>query len=433
MNARTTLRTAAAALALATAAASPAAAVIQHEISGQFTAQYVMSNFNNTAVTKDYAYNPDGLPADPGTADFFEQRVRLGYAAKFDERLKFVSKFEIDYSYYGDSSYEVGANGGAAVGADQVNLETKNLYLDFTCPSTGVNAKIGMQEYVDGFEGALIWADAAGLMFARPFGAATLSLGFFRLLDDGDVPGDQTADLLAIDGSYQISERFKVGGAYYLVSDNRGEADITVHSLGVNTKATLGPATVNGYLLGQFGDAGDGKNISAFGGNAGAEIKLGPGTARAEFCYSSGDDNADDNTVKSLQTFYNEYWYGSHSLALLTRDDYGLTADYGVIYDLGFGGRGSMIASTGYDLPLGAKTALSCNLGAGWAVKDYDRGGPALGTEANVRLTQQVYESLTLTVRAAYLFLGNFYDGVAENGADPDNPWDARIVLAYTF
>ena len=104
-----------------------------------------------------------------------------------------------------------------------------------------------------------------------------------------------------------------------------------------------------------------------------------------------------------------------------------------MVYDLGFGGRGSMIASAGYDLPLGAKTALSCNLGAGWAVKDYDRGGPSLGTEANVKLTRQLYEGLTLTVRAAYLFLGNFYDGVAENGADPDNPWDARIILAYTF
>jgi hypothetical protein len=433
MNARTTLRIAAAALALGAAAAAPAAAAIQHEFSGQFTAQYVMTNFNNTAVTKDFAYNPDGLPADPGSANFFEQRVRLGYAAKFDERLKFVSKFEIDYAYYGDASYGVGANEGAAVGADQVNLETKNLYLDFTCPITGVNAKVGMQEYIDGFEGALIWADAAGLVFARPFGATTLSLGYFRLLDTGAVPGNETADLLALDGSYQVGEGTKIGGAYYLVRDDRGDATITVHSLGLNAKATFGPATVNGYLLSQFGDTGDGRDISAFGGNAGAELKLGPGTARAEFQYSSGDDNADDGTVKSLQTFYGEYWYGSHSLALLTRDDYALTADNGVVYDLGFGGRGSMIASAGYDLPLGDKTALSCNIGAGWAVEDYDRGGPALGTEANVKLTQQLYEGLTLTVRAAYLFLGNFYDGVAENGADPDNPWDARIVLAYTF
>jgi hypothetical protein len=290
-----------------------------------------------------------------------------------------------------------------------------------------------MQEYIDGFEGALIWADAAGLMFARPFGATTLSLGYFRLLDTGAVPGNETADLLALDGSYQVGEGTKIGGAYYLVRDDRGDATITVHSLGVNAKATFGPATVNGYLLSQFGDTGDGRDISAFGGNAGAEVKLGPGTARAEFQYSSGDGNADDDTVKSLQTFYGEYWYGSHSLALLTRDDYALTADNGVVYDLGFGGRGSMIASAGYDLPLGEKTALSCNLGAGWAVEDYGRGGPSLGTEANVKLSQQLSEGLTLTVRAAYLFLGNFYDGVVENGADPDDPWDARIILAYTF
>ena len=50
-----------------------------------------------------------------------------------------------------------------------------------------------------------------------------------------------------------------------------------------------------------------------------------------------------------------------------------------------------------------------------------------------MKLTRQLYEGLTLTVRAAYLFLGDFYDGVAEGGADPDNPWDARVVLAYAF
>jgi hypothetical protein len=432
MNARTTLRTLAAALALG-AAAAPAAAAIQHEFSGSFAAQYVMTNFNNTAVTKDFAYAPDGLPADPGTASFFEQRVRLGYAAKFDDRLKFVSKFEIDYAYYGDASYGVGANEGAAVGADQVNLETKNLYLDFTCPITGVNAKVGMQEYIDGFEGALIWADAAGLAFARPFGAATASLGFFRLLDDGDVPGEQTADLLALDGSYAIGKDTRVGGAYYLVRDDRDEHTATIHTVGVNGKSLLGPATFNGYLLAQFGEDAAGRDIGAYGANAGAELPLGSGVLRCELQYSSGDGNPDDDTSASLHTYYGEQWYGSHSLALLTRDDLALTADNGVIYELGFGGRGSMIASAGYDLPLGAKTALSGNLGAGWAVKDYDRQGAAIGTEANVKLTRQLYEGLTLTVRAAYLFLGDFYDGVAEGGANPDNPWDARVVLAYAF
>jgi hypothetical protein len=50
-----------------------------------------------------------------------------------------------------------------------------------------------------------------------------------------------------------------------------------------------------------------------------------------------------------------------------------------------------------------------------------------------VKLDQQLYPGLTLTARVAYLFLGDFYDGVAENGDDPDDPWDARVVLAYSF
>jgi hypothetical protein len=339
----------------------------------------------------------------------------------------------LDYAYYGDESYGVGANRGAAVGADQVNLETKHLYLDFTCPVTGVNAKVGMQEYIDGFEGALIWADAAGVALARPFGATTLSLGFFRLFDDGDVPGDKTADLLALDVDHQLGENRAVGAAYYLIHDDRGADTVTIHTLGANAKVAAGPATLNGYLLAQFGDAGDGRDIRAYAANAGAELPVGPGTLRTEFCYATGDGGADDDTVKSLQTYYGEYWYGSHSLALLTRDDYALTSDNGVVYDLAFGGRGSIIGSVGYDLPLGAKTGLSCNLGAGWAAEDEGREGALLGTEANVRLTHQVYEGLTLTLRAAYLSLGDFYDGVALNGADPDDPWDARVILAYSF
>jgi hypothetical protein len=58
-----------------------------------------------------------------------------------------------------------------------------------------------------------------------------------------------------------------------------------------------------------------------------ARNELGPGTLRAEFLYSSGDGDPADDKAESLQTYYGEYWYGSHSLALLTRDDLALTTD----------------------------------------------------------------------------------------------------------
>jgi hypothetical protein len=314
-----------------------------------------------------------------------------------------------------------------------VNLETKWVYLDYTDAATAVNAKVGMQEYIDGFEGALIWADAAGVALARPFGAANVSAGYFRLFDEGEVLGDATANLLAIDASYQLAEGRKVGGAYYLVSDDRGAETVTSHTVGANASLALGAATINGFALYQFGDLGGGVDIEAWAANAGAKLPLGPGTLRAEFLYASGDGNPADDKAESLQTYYGEYWYGSHSLALLTRDDLALTTDNGVVYDVAFGGRGSMIASAGYDLPRGKSTALSCNLGAGWAAEDFGREGGLLGTEANVKLDQQLYEGLTLTVRAAYLFLGDYYNGVAEGGADPDDPWDVRAVIAYSF
>ena len=70
-----------------------------------------------------------------------DTRTRLYYTAIFNENFKFVNKFEMDAAWGARNSY-------GDIGADGVNVEVKNSYVDFTLGS--VNSKIGVQAFTLG-------------------------------------------------------------------------------------------------------------------------------------------------------------------------------------------------------------------------------------------------------------------------------------------
>src|SRR6185369_3271508 len=129
---------------------------------GMFRLFAAVNNFNNSTTTSngDFGnvgfgfYEPQGLDAKAPTATYFAQRARLQYTAKANDNLKLVTHFEID-SIWGDDSYHAARNKGGALGADQINIETKSVYLDFNCPLTGVNYKVGIQPFNDSYKGVL--------------------------------------------------------------------------------------------------------------------------------------------------------------------------------------------------------------------------------------------------------------------------------------
>src|SRR5919198_1631015 len=131
--------------ALTVVTTAPAMA-LENEFHGLFRVRGFVSNFDDGsagAVTPTF---------QPGTKNFIEQRARLLYQAKANDDLKLVTHFEID-SRWGDASYSQTANtanssfrnAGGGIGADQVNIETKNVYVDFNCPVTKANYKVGIQ------------------------------------------------------------------------------------------------------------------------------------------------------------------------------------------------------------------------------------------------------------------------------------------------
>jgi hypothetical protein len=461
MAKRTKLMAVMAAGVLTAATAVPALA-LENEFHGSIRAQYQLSNFNGSRTGQGF-FEPAGLDEQAPTANTFDQRARLFYTAKANDNVRLVAGFELDYSFYGNSSYAVGRNQGGAIGADTVNLETKHLYLDLKVPSCNTNLRIGMQPFDDAFKGVFVSGDMAGAQATATYGKSTALIGFYRFDDkDGSLTGKKTRDMLALDYKYELAKHLKLGGAYYFVNDDRGTGEPTflrqqagntnrIHTLGVNAETTMGPLTLDGFLLYQFGtmDAPASNHINAFAGNVGARLKAGPGTARSEVLYVSGDKSANrsggtTNAFQSINSVDTENGFYNNEMFILGRDKYALTIDNAIVYSNNNKDQGMIFGTVGYDLPITGKFTTSVN--AGFAAVAKDNGNKPLnvntgkgnsssylGTEINVEASYNVYENVTTVARAAYVFLGDYFNGTANGGKDPDDPYAVRLLVQYAF
>jgi len=465
----------AAVLALGIATAATSAFALENEFHGMFAARYINSNFNGTSTTADLVTNPAGdsavwggdgqyFPANKPkkvySANFIEQRIRLQYIAKANADLKLVTQFELDYTYWGNSSYATGRNQGGAIGADTVNIETKHLYIDAN-PLKNVNMRLGMQPYNDAFKGVLFDADMAGIAFSSTYKSFTPSIGYFRFNDTGvsqdKVLGHMTNDLFLLDGKYQVNSGLKVGAAYYLFRNNSETTDSTtigfnpqlqdvkMSTLGLNAEYTKGPLTLNGFGVFQVGTANK-RATTAWALNTGAKYKVGPGTARCEFLYVSGenDTTGHSNAFYSVFNIFGaEHGYYDNEMAILGRDKNAYTTDNSIIGTAGNLAQGQIGGYVGYDLPINAKLTTAFNAGFA-AVAKSNANKPTnnktglknesnyLGTEINAEATYQLLEGLSVGTRVAYVILGDYYKEVASNGT-PENPYDFKLMFKYTF
>lgn len=423
-------------LGLAAAVATPAMA-LENQFNGAFTTYFDVSNYNAEGVLK----------KDAPTANYFEQRLRLGYTAKVNEELKLVTKVEFDYGNWGNSSYDNpgGRNQGGALGADTVNMELKSAYLDWKLPSAKLAAKVGMQPFDDAFKGIFVSADMAGILLTHEYAQATATAGFFRWDDtSANTLGKDIRDMFVLDGKYSLNKDTNLGAAYYFVSSNNVAMtnapieDQKIHTMGVNAATKIGVVSIDGFLVYQFGtDYVANKDKSAFAGNVGASMKLNKGTARTEFLYVSGDkNNSSENSFytpaakKFTQYNYSESGFYNNEMVILSRDKNAMTNDNAIVSNVNNANQGVIFGSVGYDYPFTSKISGSAN--AGFAAVAKDNGGVHesnyLGTEINGELNYSYSDSLNFSARAGYVFLGDYF-----KGNDYENPYDAKLIVKYSF
>lgn len=288
----------------------------------------------------------------PSSSTYFEQRGLLQFSAKTSDKLKLVTAFEID-SHWGDSSYNQDAfgqgasqqalrNSGGAIGADRINLETKSVYLDFICPITDANVKIGMQPYNDSYKGIFLGpVDMAGINVQKKFGAATATAAFYRLNDEiasatattNANYGRYTRDIYMLEGKYAINKDINAGLTYYYHTDNTAAAlaygvsgtgigqggliggyNMALHTVGLNADAKFGALSFDAGFLAQAGrindnpivslTTGSGEHVSTvgFAAQAGMKYTAGPGVFKTSFLWTSGDNQANYYSFRNGST-----------------------------------------------------------------------------------------------------------------------------------
>jgi hypothetical protein len=429
---------------LALAAITTPAFALEHEIYGRFASFFAVTNFTADGQLKESA----------PTANWFDQRLRLAYNAKADENVKLVTKFELDYAFWGNSSFSVGRNQGGAIGADSVNLETKNIYLDWTMPSCNLNAKIGMQGYDDAFSGIIFGTDMAGILLTHNYTNASSSVGFFRWNDGTGtgagggndsigVPGQNVQDLFVLDGKYNVSNNVKIGAAYYFIRDDADfdstdpvtsvtthtNFDGKIHTLGFNAAAALGAVNINGFLLGQFGDYNATEDAKGYAAKIAANTAIGTGTLRLDALYVAGGKN-------KLYVTRDQNGYYDNEMMILSRDKNATTIDNALVQDLNNKGEGVFMTAIGFDQPFSPTFTASANVGFGMVADNQgddvttDSDEDYIGTEVNIELVKKATDNVTLSARAGYVFLGDHFMG---NTGDLDNPYAANFMVAYKF
>lgn len=468
--------TAVVALAALAATAVPAMA-LENEFHGTVRVSGFLSNFqdsrgNNAAFA---ASN------DERTNTYVDQRVRLLYSAKASDDLKLVTHFEID-SRWGDNAYATAGNQGAGLGADTVNIETKNAYLDFNiAPASPVNFKVGIQPFIDAYKGVFVNTDMAGALATVKLGAPTVALGWFRFDDDivANVPGKKYRDLYVADAKFAVNPNMKVGAAYYYYRDRsrnfgpgalppggvlgtdepifpNSDLDVKFHMAGLNAEYKTDAVTFDAFAALQTGELSPNQNLTAWAAQGSAKAKVGPGTAKFAVLYTSGDNDGGhshawqsvqsqaggaataDPTATALSvpgsatTFRSENSYYPADMLILLRSRYATSSDRAIVATTNNGNQGLIGAFVGYDAKLTDKAFASVN--GGYMMVDKKQAGRTdsdLGIEANAEIGYKLYDNLTAQLQYAYVFLGDYW----ERGAvtDPKNPYLTRLMLNYTF
>mgnify|MGYP001823925147 CR=1 FL=1 len=384
--------------------------------------------------TKAYAVdNYDGYDDTDDSYQYVTQRMRMYFNAIASENLKLVYKNEIDFRW-GDDAFTVGRNTGGGLGGDSVNLETKNIYLEFMVPDTPVKATIGLQgvtlhkgwfisddvsasrfdmnfdpvsitTYVALADGTArgdtdssddIWHIVASGAYKAENMDARLTFGYERNPNEGagapyDAAETDDNDLFLVMGEFNMS--FDMVSFFVIAGKHCGEADGSGPS-------TAGNRNDDGYMF-----------------DAGVNVALDMATLRARFMMASGDDEGDFDDDFQVMNGATMSW------SELLSDGYTYDVNPAVEQIGGDNQPSNMYAiNVGADFKPTDTTTIKLDVYYVGMVEDRTVAGEEedeIGIEVDARLTQKIYDSLSLTVIGAYLFAE---DGFGVYNGDPGDP-----------
>jgi hypothetical protein len=383
-----------------------------------------------------------------------DTRTRLYYTAKINDNLKLVNQFEMN-AVWGEPV------GYGAVGADGLNVLVRHSYADFNLGP--VNITMGAQPYAL-FRSFHIDADASGIIARwKVLDNFVLAGSWLKAWEGGNLGtgNNNDVDAYTLSGALWFSENMSIRPSISYARSSEAANYIGAVGL-VGVAGPLGTAPVNAALVGvpgelelwtygfdfdaswdnfgvfatlygQSGELETSINDIDFAGwllNVGGNVVLGPVDLHAEFIYTPGDDDSDDELEQIYSPLGSHYWAEIMGLGIFDQQaSAGSPADQ--LQNI-------MAVNIGFDMKPMDKLKLAVDLWYAELVED--RFGPGstatasgedeLGVELDVVVTYQLIEGLNLDLVGAYLWAG---DATSLDGSNNEDPYEFGARLSLSF
>ncbi|GKT08678.1 hypothetical protein [Desulforhabdus sp. TSK] len=452
------------ALLVALSFAMPVFAAVELKYGGQFRARW---------HTQD---NQDGTDDADDNKNFIDQRLRLYFNFVASENLRLVTKFEIGDTIWGDDKLRTGPGTGGNVGADSVNIETKNAYVEFNIPETPLTASVGIQG-INLMDSWIIDDDFSAAVLKAKFDSIRVQAGYIAAQNTdvtdtndnidsyylsidyaGDVgPGKLTGTLIGYyqngnntivstdpaSGYYTVNNPatqagnflFPVGSPFYPIGAPEVDSN-DLFDIGVNLGYKMDWMAAYVSFVKNLGSVdfidGGSADYKGWMVDAGANFFCGPFTFNLGGFYTSGQELDDDsNDIDGFAYPLSTTKYFSEIIGGGILDKFSIShTDVNGKNDLQWTGYGQ--PSNLWTVTAGAswqaleKTKLSASywyFGTAEDVESFDGTDNSIGHEIDLYLTQGIVDGLTLDLVGAYLFADDAYtaaesvDDVYEVGA----------------
>lgn len=198
---------------------------------------------NTTTTSNDFT----ALYAEQRAIPFFVYSPSI-----FDGKATLRASFEIDWTW-GDVAYGAGGNFGSAISADQVNLQTQNLEVEFV-PAKFWTVNVGLQRLFDsphdlyrtffdkftttGYRLAYFGTDGVGISVRKQTDYHKSKAGFYKLYEN-NVELNDDVSLFEFTHQITLSPKWNVGASAYWVKDNSsGSGGVSILGQGYGSLLT---------------------------------------------------------------------------------------------------------------------------------------------------------------------------------------------------
>ncbi|MBK7700825.1 MAG: hypothetical protein IPJ39_19915 [Saprospiraceae bacterium] len=198
---------------------------------------------NTTTTSKDFK----AFYAEQRAIPFFVYSPSI-----FDGKATIRASFEIDWTW-GDVAYGAGGNSGSAISADQVNIQTQNLEVEFV-PAKKWTINLGLQRMFDtphdlyrtffdkftntGYRLAFFGTDGVGVSVRRQSDNKKLKLGFYKLYEN-NVELNDDVSMFELNQQFTVSPTWNVGASAYYIRDNSsGKGGVSILGQGYGSLLT---------------------------------------------------------------------------------------------------------------------------------------------------------------------------------------------------